>query len=89
MHYVMKAKREVNIQIHVLLTLTLIGGEYSSSCSGRFNLRTQWVELKADLDDLQMTQVLLLQGLEVRSPAHPVLSQSLYPSQEILFLSGL
>jgi hypothetical protein len=56
-HYVMKAKREVNIQIHVFLTLTLTGGVCSTSCSGRFNPRTQWigvwVEPKADLDDLQ------------------------------------
>jgi len=38
-HHAMKTYREVEVQLHAFLTSALDGGEWSSSCLGRFTPR--------------------------------------------------
>jgi hypothetical protein len=58
----MKTYEGVDVEIHVFLTLALVGGEYSASRSGHFTPREKvpgtrwiggWVDLIAGLDDAE------------------------------------
>jgi hypothetical protein len=73
----------VDVQIHIFLTLSLVGGECSTSRPGRFNPGerapgTHWiggsVALRAGLDDLEKRKFLTLPGLELRSLGRPTRS---------------
>jgi hypothetical protein len=39
----MKAYGGVDVQIHIFLTLVLVGGEWSASRPGRFTPSTHWI----------------------------------------------
>jgi hypothetical protein len=72
----MKAYRGVDVWIHILLTSTLVGGEWSASRPGRFIHGERapgthwiggWVDLGAGMDDLEKT----LPELELRPLGRP------------------
>jgi hypothetical protein len=59
----MKAYGGVDVQIRIFLTSTLVGGEWSASCPGRFTPEERapgthwiggWVGPRAGLDDVEM-----------------------------------
>jgi hypothetical protein len=61
-HYVMNAYGGVDIQTNVLLTLGLVGGEWSASCPSHFTPGERapsthwiggWVGPRASLDDME------------------------------------
>jgi hypothetical protein len=67
--------------------LAVAVGELSASRPGRFTPGERasgahwvggWVDLRADLDDVEKKKFLTLQGLESRSLGRPARSQSLY-----------
>jgi hypothetical protein len=83
----MRAYGGVDVYIHIFLTSTLAGGEWSASRPGRFSLGARargthwiggWVDPRADLDDVEKRKFLILPGLELRPLGRPVHSQSLY-----------
>jgi hypothetical protein len=83
----MKAYGGMDVQIHIFLTLALVGGEWSNSCPCHFTPgeRTPstlsiggWVGPRAGLDDVEKGKFLTLQGLELRPLGRPAHSQSLY-----------
>jgi hypothetical protein len=58
----MNAYRGVNVQTHVFLTSTLVGGEWSASLHGLFTPKERspgthwiggWVDPRASLDDME------------------------------------
>jgi hypothetical protein len=63
----MKAYGGVDIQIHVFLTSSLVGGELSASCSGRFapgeRVPGGWVGPRTGLDDVEKRNFLPIPGL--------------------------
>jgi hypothetical protein len=68
----MKVYGEVDVQIHIFLTSALAGGEWSTSCPGRFTPgeRTPdthwlggWVDPRASLNDVEKRKLLTLPGL--------------------------
>jgi hypothetical protein len=65
----MKAYGGVDVQIHILLTSALAGGEWSVSCSGRFipgtHLIGGWVSPRAGVDDVEKRKFLTLLGLKL------------------------
>jgi hypothetical protein len=83
----MKAYGGVDEYIHIFLTPTLVGGEWSASRSGRFTPGERspgthwiggWVDPRADLDDVEKRKFLTLQEIELRPLSRPVRNQSLY-----------
>jgi hypothetical protein len=83
----MKAYGGVDVEIHVLLTSALIGGEWSASRPGSFTPGEratgthwigEWVGLRAGLDDVERRKFLTLPGLELRPLGRPARSQTLY-----------
>jgi hypothetical protein len=73
--------------IHIFLTSTLAGGEWSASRPGRFTPVEKVpgtfsvggsVGSRAGLDDLEKRKFFTLPGLELRPFGRPVRSQSLY-----------
>jgi hypothetical protein len=78
----MKAYGGVNVYIHVFLTWSLVGGEWSPSRFCHFTPGTHWiggcVDPRADLDDVEKRKFLTLPGLELRPLGRPARSQSLY-----------
>jgi hypothetical protein len=83
----MKAYGRMNVQIHVFLASSLVGGEWSASRPGRFTLEERaictnlvggWVGPRADLDDVEKRKFLTIPGLELRTLSSPARSQSLY-----------
>jgi hypothetical protein len=77
----------VDVQIHIFLTSTLVGGEWSVSRPGCFipgerapgtHLIRRWVGPRADLDDIEKRKFLTLPGLELRPLGNPARSQSLH-----------
>jgi hypothetical protein len=82
----MKVYGGVDVQVHVFLTLALVGSEWSVSCPGRFILGegppgTQWVggwgSLRGGLEDMEKRESLTPPGLELWPVCHPARSQSL------------
>jgi hypothetical protein len=78
---------KVDVQIHIFLTSTLAGDEWSASRPGRFTPGerapgTHWIEgwvgPKAGLDEVEKRKFLTLPGLELRPLDRPARSQSLY-----------
>jgi hypothetical protein len=76
-----------DVQIHVFLTLALVGGDWSGTRLGRFTLGdrvpgTHWIEgwvgPRASLDDVERRKILPLLGLELRPLGRPTHSQPLY-----------
>jgi hypothetical protein len=77
--------RGVDVQIHVSLTSTLVGGEWSASLPGRLTPGERasdthwigsWVGPRADLYHVQKGKFLILPGLEVLpSVVQPVASR--------------
>jgi hypothetical protein len=70
----MKAYGGVDVQIHIFLTLTLVGGEWSASRPGCFTPGERdpgthwiggWVDPRASLDDLEKRKFLTLLGLKL------------------------
>jgi hypothetical protein len=70
----MKAYWGVDVEIHVVLTSALVGGEWSDSRPGLFNRGekapgTHWIEglvdPRAGLDDVVKRKFLTLPGLEL------------------------
>jgi hypothetical protein len=53
----MKSYGGVDVQIHIFLTSTLVGGEWSASCPCCFTPGTHfiggWVDPRAGLDDME------------------------------------
>jgi hypothetical protein len=81
----MKMYGWVHVQIHVILTSALFGGEWSALRPGIFTLGERipsthwiggWVGPRSRLDDMQKN--LSLPGLELRPFGRPAHSQSLY-----------
>jgi hypothetical protein len=74
----MKVSGGVDVQIHIVLTSVLVGGEWSASCSDRFTPGTHctggWVGSRAGLDDVEKRKFLILLGLELR-PLQPIASR--------------
>jgi hypothetical protein len=68
----MKAYGVVNVQIHVFLTSTLTGGEWSVSRPGRFTPGTHWtggwVGSRAGLDDVERGKVIYSTGTRNPTP---------------------
>jgi hypothetical protein len=71
----MKTNGGVNVQIHVLLTSALVGGEWSASRSCRFTpgeiapgivCRGGWVGPRTGLDATEKRVILPLPGIELR-----------------------
>jgi hypothetical protein len=63
----MQAYGAVDVQIHIFLTLALVGDEWSASCSGRFipGQRAHHSHWMGDLDDVEKRKFLTLLGLEL------------------------
>jgi hypothetical protein len=70
----MKAYGEVEVQIHIFLTLALVGSEWSASRPGRFIHREKapithwiggWVDPRVGMDDVEKRKFLTLPGLEL------------------------
>jgi hypothetical protein len=70
----------VEIQIYVILTSAVVGGEWSASQPGRFTpgegtLGTHWIERlvdpRAGLDNVERRKILPLEGLELRPLGSP------------------
>jgi hypothetical protein len=82
----MKAYGGVDVQIHIFLTLALVGGEWSASCAGCFAPgetapRTHWivwVDPRVGMDDVEKRKFFTLPGLELRPLGRPARRQSLY-----------
>jgi hypothetical protein len=83
----MKKYWGMDVQIHVFLSSTLVGSEWSASRRGRLTSgeRTPgthwiggWVGPRAGLDDVEKRKFLTLPGLELRPLRRPARSQSLY-----------
>jgi hypothetical protein len=69
--------------MHIFLTLSLVGGEWSTSRPGRFTPGERapgthwiggWVDLRAGLDDLEERKFLTPPGLELRLLGRPARS---------------
>jgi hypothetical protein len=83
----MKTYWGVGVQIHVFLTIALVGGEWSASrpcnfISGEWAFSTHciggWVDPRVGLDDKEKLKFLTLPGLQLRTLGRPARSQSLY-----------
>jgi hypothetical protein len=83
----MKAYGGVDIYIHLFLTSSLAGGEWSASHPGSFTPGerapgTHWtgglMNPIAGLDDLEKRKILTLTGLELQPLSRPSRSQALY-----------
>jgi hypothetical protein len=83
----MKAYGEVDVYIHIFLTLALAGGEWSASRPGHFTPWERapgthwiggWVDPRAGLNDMEKRKFLTLPGLKPRLLGRPARSQSLY-----------
>jgi hypothetical protein len=83
----MKAYGGVDVQIHILLTSALAGGEWSASRPSRFTPRervpgTHWigggVDPRAGLDNVEKRKFLTIPGLELQPLSHPAQGQSLH-----------
>jgi hypothetical protein len=83
----MKAYGGVDVYIHIFLTSTLVGGEWSVSRPCHFTPGERipgtswtggWVGTRAGLDDAEKRKFLALPGLELRLLGRPARSQSLY-----------
>jgi hypothetical protein len=83
----MKAYGGVDVQIHIVLTSALVGGEWSASrpCCFTPGERARsthwigdWVDRRAGLDDVEKRKFLTLPRLELRHLGRPPRSQSLY-----------
>jgi hypothetical protein len=81
----MKAYGGMDVYIHIFLTPTLVGGEWSASRSGLFTHGvpvTLWigglVGLRTGTDDVEKRKFLILPGLELRPLGRPSRRQSLY-----------
>jgi hypothetical protein len=84
MHYAMKANGGMDAEIHIFLTLALVGGEWWASHPSHVNpgerapsthLIGGWVGRRADLDDVERRKFLTLLELEIhhcRPAPHPV-----------------
>jgi hypothetical protein len=77
----MKAYVRVDIYIHIFVT-SVVGGEWSASCSHRFTAGTHWiggwVGPRAGLDDVEKRKFFTLSGLELQPLSCPAYSWSLY-----------
>jgi hypothetical protein len=78
----MKAYGGVDLYIHVVLTLALVGVEWSASLPCRFTRGNHWiggwVDPRASLDDMETWKFMTLPGPELRPLSFPARSQSLY-----------
>jgi hypothetical protein len=83
----MKEYGEVDVYIHIFLTLALAEGERSALRPGRFIPGERapathsiggWVDPRAGLDQVEKIQFLTLTGLELWPLRRPVRSLSLY-----------
>jgi hypothetical protein len=78
----MKAYGGVDVQIHIFLTSTLVGGEWSASRPRRFTPGTHWlwgwVDPTGGLNDMEKRKFLNLPGLELRTFRRPARTKSLY-----------
>jgi hypothetical protein len=83
----MKAYGGVDVWIHILLTSALAAGEWRASRPGRFTPGERppgthwigdWVDPRADLDDMEKRKFLTLPGLQLRPVGRPTRSQSLF-----------
>jgi hypothetical protein len=83
----MKAYGEVVIQIHIFLTLALVGGEWSASRPCRFTTGKRapgaywiggWVGPRACLNDVEKRKFLTLPGLKLRPLGCPASGYTLY-----------
>jgi hypothetical protein len=82
----MKTYGGIDIEIHVFLTLALVGGEGSASCHGHFIPRGKspstywtggWVSPRTS-PDMEKWKISSLPGLRLQSLDCPACSQSLY-----------
>jgi hypothetical protein len=71
----MKAYGGMDVLIHIFLTSTLAGGEWSASSYGRFTPGEKapgthwiggWVDSKAGLDDVEKRKIFPLPGLKLQ-----------------------
>jgi hypothetical protein len=82
----MKAYGRVDVQLHIFLTLALVGGEWSASRPCRFTARERapgihgiggWVQPRATLGNVEKRKFLTLPGLEFRPLGRTTLSRLL------------
>jgi hypothetical protein len=68
----MKTYGGVDIEIHIFLTMALVGGEWWASRPCRFTPGTYfiggWVDPRASLDDMEKWKFFILKGLELPPP---------------------
>jgi hypothetical protein len=83
----MKGYEAVDVQIHILLTSALVGGEWSASYPSRFTLEERasvtygiggWVDPRTGLDDVEKRRSLTIPGLEFQPLSRPTHSPSLH-----------
>jgi hypothetical protein len=83
----MKAYGGLDTYVHIILTSTLVGGEWSASHIGRFtpenrapgsHLMGRWVGLRSGLSDVEKRKFLALPGLKLRTLSRPARSEPLY-----------
>jgi hypothetical protein len=83
----MQTYGRVDVEIHILLTSALVGGESSASFPYSFTPKERargarwiggWVDPSASLDDMEKWKFLTLPGLELQTLCCPARSQSLY-----------
>jgi hypothetical protein len=79
----MKAYWEWMYRIHIFLTSALVGGEWSTSRTGRFTPGERatgthwiggWVDLRVCLDDFEKREFFTLPGFELRPLSRPARS---------------
>jgi hypothetical protein len=77
----MKEYGVLDVQIHIFLTLALVGGEWSASRLCHFTPREKapgtnqirgWVGPIAGLDNVEKRKFLNLMGLELNRSCHPI-----------------
>jgi hypothetical protein len=82
----MKEYGGVDVYVHIFLTSTLAGDEWSAPRPGRFTTAERapgnhwiggWVDDRPGLDDVEKRKFLTLPGLELRPLGRPARSQSL------------
>jgi hypothetical protein len=93
----MKANAGVGVQIHVFLTLALVGGVCSASGPCRFTPGERspgthwiggWVDLRAGLNKVEKRKFLTLPGFELRLFGRPARSRSLYRLNNFAFFTS-
>jgi hypothetical protein len=77
-HYVIKVYGGVGVQIHILLTLALVGSFTPKPTAPNTHWKGGWVGPRSSLDDMQKKKFMAVQGIELQSLCRAAHSQLLY-----------